>query len=187
LKPVALILAFGLVGCAAPALRTPPADLAPVAEIARFAVEGRLQVRDGERSAAVGFDWLHDGPRDEWLFTGPLGQGLARIESDAAGARMTLSDGRRAEAASAAELAASLLGVEAPFASLPRWITARPGAGAQVRAVDAQGRPRQLVDLGWTIDYAEYADEGAADALPRKIDIHRGDTRLRLIVDAWNP
>ena len=94
------MLSLGLVGCAAPALRTPPAERAPVAEITRFALEGRLQVRDAERSAAVGFDWQHDGPRDEWLFTGPLGQGLARIESDAEGARMTLSDGRRVDAAS---------------------------------------------------------------------------------------
>ena len=186
MKPIALMLALGLVGCAGPALRPPPAEVAPVAEITRFALEGRLQVRDAERSAAVGFDWQHDGPRDEWLFTGPLGQGLARIESDASGAHMTLSDGRRFEAASAAELAGSLLGVEAPFASLPRWITARPGASAQVRTVDAQGRPRTLVDQGWTIDYTDYTGE-AADALPRKIDVHRGDTRLRLIVDAWNP
>ncbi len=185
MRSIALILALGLVGCAAPLTRTPPPDVTPAAEIARFAVEGRLQVRDAERTAAVGFDWQHDGPRDEWLFTGPLGQGLARIESDAGGARMTLSDGRRFEAATAAELAASLLGVEAPFASLSRWITARPGAGAEVRTVDVQGRPRTLVDQGWTIDYADYTGE-AFDALPRKIDVHRGDTRLRLIVDAWN-
>ncbi|WP_153162110.1 lipoprotein insertase outer membrane protein LolB [Zoogloea sp. 1C4] len=186
MKPAVLMLALGLVGCAAPALRTPPVEMTPAAEITRFAVEGRLQVRDAERSAAVGFDWQHDGPRDEWLFTGPLGQGLARIESDASGARMTLSDGRRFEAASAAELAGSLLGVEAPFANLPRWVTARPGAGAQVRTVDTQGRPRSVVDQGWTIDYTDYTGE-APDALPRKLDVHRGDTRLRLIVDAWNP
>jgi outer membrane lipoprotein LolB len=99
---------------------------------------------------------------------------------------MTLSDGRRFEAASAAELAGSLLGVEAPFANLPRWVTARPGAGAQVRTVDTQGRPRSVVDQGWTIDYTDYTGE-APDALPRKLDVHRGDTRLRLIVDAWNP
>ncbi len=186
MKSIVLILALGLVGCATPALHTPPAEMAPAAEINRFALEGRLQVRDAERSAAVGFDWQHDGPRDEWLFTGPLGQGLARIESDAGGARMTLSDGRRFEAASAAELAGSLLGVEAPFASLPRWVTARPGASAQVRTVDAQGRPRSIVDQGWTIEYTDYIGE-APDALPRKLDVQRGDTRLRLIVDAWNP
>jgi outer membrane biogenesis lipoprotein LolB len=57
--------------------------------------EGRLQVRDGERSAAVGVYWEHAPELDSWLFTGPLGQGLARIESKAGGARMILSDGAR--------------------------------------------------------------------------------------------
>ena len=49
-----------------------------------------------------------------------------------------------------------------------------------------RGRPRSVIDQGWTIDYTDYTDE-APDALPRKIDVQRGDTRLRLIVDAWNP
>ena len=57
---------------------------------------------------------------------------------------------------------------------------------ARVRELDALGRLRSVVDQGWTIEYTEYADE-SSDSLPRKIDIHRGDTRLRLIVDAWNP
>lgn len=98
---------------------------------------------------------------------------------------MTLADGRRSEAASPVELAQSVLGVEAPFAQLPRWITARPDASAQVRQVDAVGRVRQLVDQGWVVDYLDYMDDSPT-ALPRKVDIHRGDTRLRVIVDAWN-
>ncbi len=186
MKAALLIVALGLAGCAAPALREPPTMRPVAAELARFALAGRLQVRDGERSAAVGVDWQHDGAQDDWLFTGPLGQGLARIESGPAGARMTEAGGQRSSAASAAELAGSLLGVDAPFASLPRWVTARPGDGAQVREVDEQGRLRRLVDRGWTIEYTEYAGD-APDALPRRIDIHRGDTRLRLIVDTWNP
>ena len=70
--------------------------------------------------------------------------------------------------------------------ALPRWVTARPAATAQVRSLDPLGRPLQLVDQGWTIDYLEYAGE-SPDSPPRKIDVQRGDTRLRLIVDSWNP
>lgn len=154
--------------------------------MARFQLEGRLQVRDGERSAVVGVDWQHTVERDAWLFTGPLGQGLASIESRAGRARMTLSDGRRVEADTAAELAERVLGVSAPFAELPLWVTARVREGAEVRELDALGRPRQVIDRGWIIDYIEYAGE-ATDDLPRKLEVHRGDTRLRLIVDSWNP
>ena len=190
MKPAFLLLLLAvaaLAGCATPAVvSAPPALLRALPPLMQFSLEGRLQVRDGERSAAVGIDWQYGPGRDEWLFTGPLGQGLARIEADSAGARMQLADGRRSEAASAGELAEALLGVGAPFDALPRWVTARPAATAQVRSLDTLGRPLQLVDQGWIIDYLEYAGE-APDSPPRKIDVQRGDTRLRLIVDSWNP
>lgn len=160
----------------------PPA----VALLSRFEIDGRLQVRDGDKTAAVGVEWMHAEEGDEWLFSGPLGQGLARIQSGPEGARMTLADGRRIEAPSAAELAERLFEVHAPFAQLPRWVTARLPGGAEVRELDAIGRPLRVVDQGWIIEYLEYAGDALAD-LPRKIDIHRGETRLRLIIDTWNP
>ena len=71
----------------------------------------------------------------------------------------------------------------------PRRIAFHPGDSADCRPVSQLGQPgrlRRVVDRGWTIEYPEYAGD-APDALPRRIDIHRGDTRLRLIVDTWNP
>ncbi len=176
-----------LAACATVPDLQPAVALRGAPELPRFQLEGRLQVRDGERSAAVGVSWEHAPELDSWLFTGPLGQGLARIESTAGGgARMTLSDGRQVIADTAAELAESVLGVGAPLAELPRWVTARVRPQAEVRTLDALGRPLKVVDGGWSIDYIDYVG-GAPDDLPRKIDIHRGDTRLRLIVDSWNP
>lgn len=186
MRALALVCVLGLSACATTPEVPPRAALRSLAELPRFQLEGRLQVRDGERSAVVGVDWQHTAGHDAWLFTGPLGQGLARIESQAGRARMTLSDGSRVEADTAAELAERMLGVSAPFAELPRWVTARVREGAEVRELDALGRPRQVIDRGWTIDYTEYSGE-APDDLPRKLDVHRGDTRLRLIVDSWNP
>lgn len=178
---------MALAACATVPDSQPALTLRGGAELPRFQLEGRLQVRDGERSAAVGVYWEHAPELDSWLFTGPLGQGLARIESKAGGgARMILSDGRQVSAGTAAELAESVLGVGAPLAELPRWVTARVRPHAEVRALDALGRPLKVIDGGWTIDYVDYVGE-APDDLPRKIDIHRGDTRLRLIVDSWNP
>ncbi len=186
MKALALVSLLGLAACAAVPESRPAVPLRALAELPGFQLTGRLQVRDGERSAVVGLDWQHARERDTWLFVGPLGQGLARIDSEVGGARMTLSDGRQVTAGTAAELAEGVLGVSAPFAELPRCVTARVGPGAELRATDALGRPRQVIDAGWTIDYIDYAEDGPDD-LPRKLDIHRGDTRLRLIVDSWNP
>ncbi|MBS0357387.1 MAG: outer membrane lipoprotein LolB [Proteobacteria bacterium] len=186
----ASLLPLILGACAIQSVAPPAAAKAPeapsMAALPRFEIDGRLQVRDGDKTAAVGVEWMHAEEGDEWLFSGPLGQGVARIRSDPGGARMTLADGRRVEAASAAELAERLFDVQAPFAQLPRWVTARLPGGAEVRELDAAGRPLRVIDQGWTVEYLEYTDDDRA-ALPRKIDIHRGDTRLRLIIDTWNP
>ena len=186
---VGLLLAALVSGCAGTSVSPEsvvPAAQAPMLQGEAFGLEGRLQVRDGERSAAVGLEWQHAEARDEWLLTGPLGQGLARIEAGPTGAVLQTSDGRRYPATSAAALMQSLVGIAAPLELLPRWVTARLHPDAEVRERDAQGRPARVVDQGWTIEYTEYAGDGPA-ALPRRVDIHQGDTRLRLIVDAWNP
>lgn len=184
------LLPLLLAACASPPAMPPAAvkvlEPSPVVAQSRFEIDGRLQVREGDKSAAVGVEWMHAEEGDEWLFSGPLGQGLARIQSSPDGARMTLADGRRIEAASTAALAERLFDVQAPFAQLPRWVTARLPADADVRELDPAGRPLRVVDQGWTIEYLEYAGDSRTD-LPRKIDIHRGDTRLRLIIDTWNP
>lgn len=179
---------LALAGCAdvpsGPPVGVP--GVRPAEPLQRFALEGRLQVKDGERLAAVGVSWRHERGHDEWLFTGPLGQGLARLESGPEGARLSFADGRHQDAAAATELAAAVLGVEAPFEALPAWVTARLREGAEARAVDAVARPTRVVDAGWTVEYVDYVGP-EPDARPRRIDIHRGDTRLRLVVDDWNP
>jgi outer membrane lipoprotein LolB len=102
------------------------------------------------------------------------------------GARMILSDGREVRPVRPPSLPRACWASVRPFTELPRWVTARVRPHAEVRALDALGRPLKVIDGGWTIDYVDYVGE-APDDLPRKIDIHRGDTRLRLIVDSWNP
>lgn len=183
---LAALAAIAPVACAELPQQSPSAAIVRLEPLARFELEGRLQVRDGERTAAVGLVWQHGADYDEWLFSGPLGQGMARIRADASGARMRLSDGRESTAASVDELGEALLGLSAPFSALPRWVTARPAEDALIRTLDVLGRPLQVVDQGWTADYLEYMGDAPSD-LPRKLELHRGDTRLRLIIDAWNP
>ena len=111
-------------------------------------------------------------------------RGLARIESDASGARMTLSDGRRFEAASAAEQR---------FAPGRGGALRQPAAGSppgpapapiQVRTVDEQGRPRKAsLDQGWTIDYTEYAG-GRRRPAAQALDVLSRRHPPALIVDA---
>lgn len=166
----------------------PPAIAAIAARSAHpaFELEGRLSANDELRSVSGPFDWRHGPMHDQWTVYSPLGQILAELNATPSGAELTLADGQRLGAASVAELLPALIGIDLPFAQLPGWIQAVPHGSAEVRHTDGQGRPALVFDQGWRIDYAEYQDP-APSALPRRIDISRGEARIRLIIDRWSP
>jgi outer membrane lipoprotein LolB len=184
--PLALTLALGLALSACAPL--PPVSSA-VAAVPRhasehFELEGRLAASDGERAASGRIEWQHARGADTWTLISPLGQIVARLDSQPGSAMLLTASGERVFAASADELLPRLLGLAVPTASLSRWVQAVPGVDAEVRALDASGRPAQVLDQGWRIDYPDYTSP-AADARPARVDLTRGDARLRLIIDTW--
>ncbi len=181
---LAACAASWLAACAP--LAPAPTTLAMRQVAPAFELAGRISASDGERAANGRIEWQHDPAADTWTVFSPLGQIAARLQRDAGGATLMTADGQRAVAASAEELLPRVLGVDVPVARLSRWVQAAPEAAAEVRALDALGRPAVVIDQGWRIDYASYADT-APDAPPARIDISRGDARIRLIIDQWTP
>lgn len=149
-----------------------------------FDLEGRMSASDGSRAASGRVQWQHDGTSDRWTVFTPLGQIAAQLESDAAGARLTDSAGRRVDAANADALLPQVIGVDVPVSRLSRWVQAAPDGEAEVRSFDTLGRPALIIDRGWRIEYLDYASPDA-DAIPARLDISRGDARIRLIIDTW--
>lgn len=150
----------------------------------QFELEGRLSATDGERAANGQIEWQHAPMADRWTALSPLGQIVARLDSTPAGAELVLADGQRHRAENASTLLPALLGTEVPLAPLAGWLQASPRAGAEVRVTDQHGRPALVIDQGWRIDYAEYHD-ASPGALPRRLEISRGETRIRLVIDRW--
>ena len=65
---------------------------------------------------------------------------------------------------------------------LSGWLLGR-GAQAQV-AADALGRPAQLSESGWQVDYASADDDPGA--LPERVTLRRTETlELRLRIENW--
>lgn len=149
-----------------------------------FALEGRIAATDGVQAASGLFSWQHDAGSDILVLSTPLGQTAARLVADAGGAELRTADGQRFTAASSAQLLPQLFGVEVPLPHLERWVQAAPGDSAHIREQDATGRPTVVVDQGWRIDYPAYVD-AAASALPRRVELSRGETRIRLVIDSW--
>lgn len=152
---------------------------------AAFDVAGRFSAHDGNRGFAAHFDWQHRQDRDEWRFLSPLGQVLARLQRDAAGARLETADGRVQHHPNADVLIASLLGIELPLASLPGWLQAVPIEPARVLEYDAIGRPAVIEQHGWRIEYRSYQDQ-TPTALPQRLEAEWGQSRLSLLIDDWH-
>lgn len=184
----------GALACAIALLTSACAPLAPltsadaaVRETApAFELFGRVAATDGQQAASGGLEWRHDRGSDQWTVSTPLGQILARLDSDDSGARLLTADGQRLQAESAETLLPQLIGIDAPVDRLAQWVQATPAADAEVRQRDSFGRPALVIDRGWRIEYPAYADDSSA-AAPARVDVSRGDARLRLIIDSWNP
>lgn len=161
----ACLLALFLAGCATVAMVP---DRLPVAEITRFAFVGRLAVRQAEARHHVNIDWRHDVQRDEILLTTPLGQGIAEIVRDAAGARLTLADQRRYSAADWSDLSRQIFGFALPLQASARWLLGDIGAATE----------------GWRVTVLERETERPG-ALPTAIELERDDITVRLKIDEW--
>lgn len=182
---LAALLAAATLSACAP-LQPSSAPAAQRQAASAFELEGRMSASDGNRAASGRVEWQHAPAADTWTVFTPLGQIAARLESDASGARLTDASGQSLDAPDADALLPQVLGVAVPVARLSDWVQATPADGAEVRGRDALGRPALVIDQGWRIDYLEYAGPGA-EAPPARIDISRGEARIRLMVDTWTP
>ncbi len=180
---IAVLAACGTLPGSAPVV-SPDRAYVERRTVSVFSIEGRLAAPQGERQLAARLSWQHRPGRDDLLLTNPLGQGLAELSRDAAGARLRLADQREFVATDWEALAQQFSGLSLPLSSLPRWLTADlPGEARRVQR-DALGRPRSAIFQDWQIDYLDYESDHP-QAMPTRIELHRGDLDIRLKIDEW--
>jgi outer membrane biogenesis lipoprotein LolB len=133
-------------------------------------MSARISIRQADRSDIAKLRWTHNANRDAWVISSPLGNEVARIESDGAGATLTQAAGGGYQADSFADLTERILGVPLDPATLAAWVHG-----------DLRDAPK---DWRVTIDEKQHA--GAVD-LARRITAARGDVVVRLVVDDYQP
>jgi len=162
----AIAFALLLGACAIAPQPRPLPELAGVPDA--FEVSGRLALRMGDRSEIAKLRWTHRPGADLWVISSPLGNEVARIESDPSGATLTQAGGGGAQADSFAELTERALGVALDPAALARWLH---GGEASLSS-------------GWTVKVEETQKAGAIE-VARRISAQRGDVVVRLVVDEY--
>ena len=165
---IAVLMA--LAGCAEFPLEP---DLGPMLgpPLEQFAADGRISLRQGERSDHFRFDWRHAPDRDVVLFSTPLGQGLAELGRDTGGAWLKLPGQTEQRAPDLPALTRQLLGVAVPLEVLAEWM----GGSRAERHGEVDG---------WTIavsDSAPYRER----RLPRRIEVRRDDVELKIVITGW--
>lgn len=173
-----LLLSGLLTACVAVAPGSKPAA-------ADFDILGRVLINGEGRAFSSGLRWRHDTTGDELWLMSPVGQTLAHIVADTAGAVLTTPDLLEYRERSVENLTRRALGWPLPLGGLRHWIRAVPipDENPVVSNRDGSGRLQLLEQDGWSIRYS-YPDAPGA-VLPRRIDLNRSGQQIRLVIDSW--
>lgn len=174
-------------------------------EVRDFTLNGRLALRQPERSDLLLMEWRHQGDRDRIALSTPLGGQVALLEEQPGHVRLTVPDRKPVEAADDDALMQSLLGYSLPVGRLSAWVlgrvpvqgsadsadplamgTAAPDAPAQPAGTTAPGadRVQHFAQAGWNGSLQRWRPVGES-SLPGLITVARQGLQLRLVVDQW--
>ena len=166
-----------------------PERRASLQELAQFSLSGRIAVAAAEQGFSGHLRYGLARQRSDLMIDGPMGIGGLHIGWDGEAIEVVTSRGLRLDGAAARAEIERRLGFALPLAELRYWLLGvpTPNAPAQETLREVDGVAKRLAGLqqsDWVIDYASY---GTAPALPNKLTARRADTRVRIVVDRWQP
>ena len=145
----------------------------------RFAVQYNDQ-NGQQRNAYGNFDWQETGDTVSLQLRNPLGQTLAIVTSSPSSATLELPNRDPQTATNVSELMQSTLGFALPVEGLRYWLQPSPAPTSRARttmdASSENGRLKEIVQDGWTINYLAYADAPATGV--KRVDLSRNEPPL---------
>jgi outer membrane lipoprotein LolB len=154
-----------------------------------FVLEARFSLRVSQpgkapQSAGGRLSWQQKGAGGRILLSSPLGFALAEITSEPGHATLRTANGEVRESDNPERLIEDMTGQRLPVQRIPDWLLGRAGNQATMTH-DPAGRPQQLDEAGWQVDY--HYEDSAVDALPSRLTIkHGSDLELRLRIETWS-
>ncbi|KND61076.1 Outer membrane lipoprotein LolB precursor [Candidatus Burkholderia verschuerenii] len=152
----------------------------------RFAVTYNDQ-QGVQRNAYGNFDWQENGDTVTLQLRNPLGSTTAIVTSSPSLATLELPNRQPVNAENVSDLMQNTLGFALPVEGLRYWLqpSAAPNSRAKTeRDPDSNnGRPKQIKQDGWTIDYVAYADAPATGVKHVNLSRDEPPLQIKLVLD----
>lgn len=203
LKTLAVAAAIGvsLAGCSVQTISTAPAAVinkpVPVKpanpwqerqrvmnNMQSWDMNGRAALRFKGDAWTFGLGWFQKNRQQYTLqIKNPVTGTVVGVLEQSPGKAVLRSQGRVHTGADAERLLEQQMRVKMPVNGMPYWVRGVMAPQYQVGKVqlDGQGRPTQIVQSGWVIDYSGYQGNGFA-ALPSKVNISRAQEQIKVKV-----
>jgi outer membrane lipoprotein LolB len=182
-----------LAGCAGMAPREPTspdwqAHRAQLESLQQWTATGKIALRTSSASESASLVWRQDHQSTQLHLSGPLGVNATTLESDGQLLHIHRGDEHQTLDISTPEAVFENTGWDLPLPALAHWLKGLPAPDPDVERLgfDKQtGLLRYVRQDGWEVNYEQYAQfQGVT--LPVRLQIERGETRVKVIVARWD-
>lgn len=158
-----------------------------LASLETWTARGKIAVRSGQQSESANLDWRQQGSDTRLQLAGPMGLQATQIQSDGHELLVQRGDELTRLDISTPDAVRLHTGWDLPLKALPYWLKGLPAPAPRATNVEVGDELLQrLQQDGWVIRYERYQQFGDY-LLPTRLSIERGDTRVRLIIQDWQP
>jgi outer membrane lipoprotein LolB len=158
-----------------------------LAQLTHFSLVASLGVKAPANKVSGSLNWQQQDQQYSASMNNFIGINIFQLETDADGARVTVS-GDTHQAASADVLLDYLSGWSLPIADMPLWLKGMAGQNSSDLRWDPLGRLTSFSLLDsrqrrWQVSYLSFFPDRLS--LPEKIVLQSSDTKLTLVIRQW--
>ncbi|MBS0213426.1 MAG: outer membrane lipoprotein LolB [Proteobacteria bacterium] len=152
-----------------------------------WSLTGRIAISDGKDGGSGRIDWSQHGDDFDIRLSAPVTRQSWRMLREHGHVLLEGLEGGTREGDDAQALLQQALGWVVPVDALAAWVRgARANPGDARMQFDADGKPALLSEQDWTVEYRAWEPTGNPP-LPQKVFANRGQDRVRLAIEHWNP